>query len=163
EGTFGRVALALPVIFTCYSIRLFLRGDDNRGNNRILIGMIFGLLAASGLAHIAAGNPGFTNSREAMANGGGALGSVVSSPLLVLLGLFSLLVVTATPVRAIPKRLTELYWRLTGGARPETAAEAEEDQRDLVAENGRTSNLKPVMGAKRRSRKKKTETSESSS
>ncbi len=175
EGTFGRVALALPVIFTCYSIRLFLRGDDNRGNNRILIGMIFGLLAASGLAHIAAGNPGFTNSREAMANGGGALGFVVSSPLvvattvyvavplLVLLGLFSLLVVTATPVRAIPKRLTELYWRLTGGARPETAAEAEEDQRDLVAENGRTSNLKPVMGAKRRSRKKKTETSESSS
>src|SRR5699024_8678090 len=63
----------------------------------------------------------------------------------------------------IPKRLTELYWRLTGGARPETAAEAEEDQRDLVAENGRTSNLKPVMGAKRRSRKKKAETSESSS
>ena len=83
EGTFGRVALALPVIFTCYAIRLFLRGDDNRGNNRILIGMIFGLLAASGLAHIAAGNPGFTNSREAMANGGGALGFVVSSPLVV--------------------------------------------------------------------------------
>ena len=103
EGTFGRVALALPVVFTCYAIRLFLRGDDNRGNNRILIGMIFGLLAASGLAHIAAGNPTFTNSREAMANGGGALGFVVSSPLvvattvyvavplLVLLGLFSCL------------------------------------------------------------------------
>ena len=170
EGTFGRVALALPVVFTCYSIRLFLRGDDNRGNNRILIGMIFGLLAASGLAHIAAGNPTFTNSREAMANGGGALGFVVSSPLvvattvyiavplLVLLGLFSLLVVTATPVRAIPRRLTDLYYRLTGGARPATDAEAAETkQSDLVAENGRTSDLKPVMGAKRRSRKKKTE------
>ncbi|MGR6092005.1 DNA translocase FtsK 4TM domain-containing protein [Brevibacterium sp. CSND-B09] len=170
EGTFGRVALALPVVFTCYAIRLFLRGDDNRGNNRILIGMIFGLLAASGLAHIAAGNPTFTNSREAMANGGGALGFVVSSPLvvattvyvavplLVLLGLFSLLVVTATPVRAIPRRLTDLYYRLTGGARPETDAEATETkQSDLVAENGRTSDLKPVMGAKRRSRKKKTE------
>ena len=170
EGTFGRVALALPVVFTCYAIRLFLRGDDNRGNNRILIGMIFGLLAASGLAHIAAGNPTFTNSREAMANGGGALGFVVSSPLvvattvyvavplLVLLGLFSLLVVTATPVRAIPLRLTDLYYRLTGGARPQTDAEAgETKQSDLVAENGRTSDLKPVMGAKRRSRKKKTD------
>src|SRR5699024_2757255 len=175
EGTFGRVALALPVIFTCYSIRLFLRGDDNRGNNRILIGMIFGLLAAAGLAHIAAGNPSFTNSREAMANGGGALGFVVSSPLvvattvyvavplLVLLGLFSLLVVTATPVRAIPQRLTELYWRLTGGARPEAAGDAEEERTDLVAENGRTSNLKPVMGAKRRSRKKKSEAADSDS
>ncbi|WP_210602614.1 FtsK/SpoIIIE family DNA translocase [Brevibacterium oceani] len=170
EGTFGRVALALPVILTCYSIRLFLRGDDNRGNNRILIGGIFLLLSASGLAHIAAGNPSFVNSREAMANGGGAIGFVISSPLmtattvyvavplLVLLGLFSLLVITATPVRAIPKRLTDLYWRLTGGARPESGAEAAETKRsDLVAENGRTSDLKPVMGAKRRSRKKKTE------
>src|SRR5699024_1756639 len=73
------------------------------------------------------------------------------------------LVVTATPERAIPKRLTELYWRLTGGARPETAAEAEEDQRDLAAENGRTSNLKPSMGAKGRRRKKRTETSGPSS
>ena len=170
EGTFGRVALVLPVVFTCYAIRLFLRGDDNRGNNRILIGMIFGLLAASGLAHIAAGNPTFTNSREAMANGGGALGFVVSSPLviattvyvavplLVLLGLFSLLVVTATPVRAIPRRLTDLYYRLTGGVRPESGTEAgDTKQSDLVAENGRTSDLKAVTGAKRRSRKKKTE------
>ncbi|UVI34811.1 DNA translocase FtsK [Brevibacterium spongiae] len=170
EGTFGRVALALPIVFVCYSIRLFLRGDDNRGNNRILIGGIFLLLSASGLAHIAAGNPSFVNTREAMANGGGALGFVISSPLttattvyvavplLVLLGLFSLLVITATPVRAIPKRLTDLYWRLTGGARPDSeAADSEKSQTDLVAENGRTSSLKPVMGAKRRSRKKKTE------
>src|SRR5699024_826641 len=156
-------------------IRLFLRGDDNRGNNRILIGMIFGLLAAAGLAHIAAGNPSFTNSREAMANGGGALGFVVSSPLvvattvyvavplLVLLGLFSLLVVTATPTLVRSQRLTELYWRLTGGARPEAAGDAEEERTDLVAENGRTSNLKPVMGAKRRSRKKKSEAADSDS
>src|SRR5699024_12237460 len=112
--------------------RLFLRGDDNRGNNRILIGMIFGLLVASVLAHIAAGNPGFTNSREAMANVVGALGFVVSSPLvvattvyvavplLVLLGRFSLLVVTATTVRAIPKRLTALYCLPIGMTRPET-------------------------------------------
>ncbi len=171
EGTFGRVALALPVIFTGYAIRLFLRGDDNRGNNRILIGIILLLLSAAGLAHIAAGNPTFVNSREAMANGGGALGFVVSSPLvvattvyvavplLVLLGLFSLLVITATPVRAIPRRLTALYQRLTGGARPapEAAEDAEASATDLVAENTHTSSLKPVMGAKRRSRKKKTE------
>src|SRR5699024_12079477 len=83
-----------------------------------------------------------TTFSASMSNGSGPLGFLVSSPLvvattvyvvvplLVLLGLFSLLVVTATPVRAIPKRLTELYWRLTGGARPETAAEAEEDQRE---------------------------------
>ncbi|HCG56975.1 MAG TPA: DNA translocase FtsK [Brevibacterium sp.] len=171
EGTFGRVALALPVIFTGYAIRLFLKGDDNRGNNRILIGIIFLLLSASSLAHIAAGNPTFTNSSEAMANGGGALGFVISSPLvvattnyvavplLILLGLFSVLVITATPVRSIPQRLTALYLRLTGGARPEKSAEVDADgnRTDLVADNARTSTLKPVMGTKRRSRKKKTE------
>ncbi|WP_181871718.1 DNA translocase FtsK [Brevibacterium aurantiacum] len=167
EGTFGRVALALPVIFTCYAIRLFLRGDDNRGNNRILIGIILLLLSASGLAHIAAGNPTFTNSSDAMANGGGALGFVISSPLvtattvfvavplLVLLGLFSLLVITATPVRSIPMRLMDLYVRLTGGVRPEK--QDGQDSTDLVADNARTSTLKPVMGAKRRTKKKKTD------
>ncbi|MCF2587703.1 DNA translocase FtsK [Brevibacterium sp. UCMA 11752] len=165
EGTFGRVALALPVIFTCYAIRLFLRGDDNRGNNRILIGIILLLLSASALAHISAGNPTFTNSTDAMANGGGALGFVVSSPLviattvfvavplLVLLGLFSLLVITATPVRSIPKRLMDLYLRLTGGARPSSEKQDGQESTDLVAENARTSTLKPVRGTKRRSKK----------
>ncbi|MBM6588510.1 DNA translocase FtsK [Brevibacterium sp. RIT 803] len=169
EGTFGRVALALPVIFTCYAIRLFLRGDDNRGNNRILIGIILLLLSASGLAHISAGNPTFTNSNDAMANGGGALGFVISSPLviattvfvavplLVLLGLFSLLVITATPVRSIPTRLMDLYLRLTGGARPSSEKQDGQDSTDLVAENARTSTLKPVMGTKRRTKKKKTD------
>ncbi|RAE29439.1 cell division protein FtsK, partial [Burkholderia multivorans] len=160
-------------VFLAYAIRLFLRGDDNRGNNRILIGIVLLLLSAAGLAHIAAGNPSFVNSREAMANGGGALGFVISSPLVIattvyvavpplrLIGPFSLLVVTATPVRAIPTRLTALYQRLTGGARPTPNAEdadtAEANSTDLVAENTHTSSLKPVMGAKRRSRKKKTE------
>ncbi|WP_035282094.1 DNA translocase FtsK [Brevibacterium album] len=162
EGTLGRVALALPLLLLGYAVRLFLRGEDTRGNNRILIGLIAAVLAASGLAHIAAGTPSFVNSREAMANGGGALGYIVSSPLvvattvyvavplLVLLALFSVLVVTATPVRRIPARIRGAYERLTGGSG--TAEEAE----DLVAEGRTTSTLKP-MGRKRGARRKAAE------
>ncbi|WP_101588229.1 DNA translocase FtsK [Brevibacterium jeotgali] len=164
EGTFGRVALALPIILLGYAIRLFLRGDDTRGNNRILIGMVALVVAASGLAHVAAGNPSFVNTREAMANGGGAVGYIVSSPLiaattvyvtvplLALLGLFSLLVLTATPVREIPPRLIGAYHRLVEGA-PSTGDAEGASEADLVASGKSTSTLKP-MGRKRGSRKK---------
>ena len=163
EGTFGRVALALPLILLAYAIRLFLRGEDTRGNNRILIGVLALVVAAAGLAHVAAGNPSFVNSREAMANGGGAIGYVVSSPLiaattvyvtvplLVLLGLFSFLVLTATPVRDIPTRLVGAYHRLVGGAPRADGAGSTDD--DLVATGRTTATLKP-MGRKRGARKK---------
>ncbi|MYM19495.1 cell division protein FtsK [Brevibacterium sp. 5221] len=165
EGTLGRVALALPIILLAYAIRLFLRGHDTRGNNRTLIGTIAFVLAAAGLAHIAAGMPNFANSRAAMANGGGALGFVIASPLvtaatvyvaaplLVLLGLFSVLVLTATPVNRIPQRIAALYERLVG----DPAQRASEDAAaptDLVRDDQRTSAL-PPMGRKRGSRKQR--------
>ena len=164
EGTFGRVALALPIILGLFALRLFLRGNETRQNNRILIGIIGLLLAAAGLAHIAAGNPSFVNSREAMMNGGGALGYLISSPLvaatteyvavplLILVGLFSFLVITATPVVAIPARLLDLYNRLTGGQTAAPAHENEEDSVDLVASGKTTATLKP-LGRKRRGKK----------
>ena len=167
EGTFGRVALALPVLLLGYALRLFLRGRETRGNNRILIGLIGFVFAAAGLAHIAVGTPTFANSHAALINGGGALGFIISSPLvaattsyvavplLVLLGLFSVLVITATPVNRIPQRIYDAYCALTGHTQP---AHADEDAApaadDLVSEGRQTNTLKP-MGSKRRSRKKK--------
>ncbi len=169
EGTFGRVALVLPAVFVLYAVRLFMRGNETRQNNRILVGTIALLVSAAGLAHIAAGNPSFVNSREAMANGGGALGYIVSSPLvtaatvyvavpiLVLIALFSVLVITATPVAKVPERLVGLYHRLTGST-SEASGDAQGDNAnvDLVATNQRTSALKP-MGRKRRSKKQEGE------
>src|SRR5699024_3709527 len=126
-------------------------------------GVLALVVAAAGLAHVAAGSPGFVNSREAMANGGGAIGYVVSSPLiaattvyvtvplLVLLGLFSFLVLTATPVREIPARLAAVYQRLVGGAPGRDDDAAADD--DLVATGRTTATLKP-MGRKRGARRK---------
>ena len=167
EGTFGRVALALPLVLLAYAIRLFLRGEDTRGNNRILVGVCALLVSAAGLAHIAAGVPGFVNSREAMVNGGGAIGYVASSPLvaattvyvavplLTLLGLFSLLILTATPVRRIPERLVSAYRRLVDGA-PAPSAQDSSAEDDLVASGRTTSTLKP-LGRRRGAKKKAAE------
>ncbi|WP_373456783.1 DNA translocase FtsK [Brevibacterium sp. 50QC2O2] len=165
EGTFGRVALVLPIVFVGYAIRLFLHGDRVRGNNRILIGLLIALLCAAGLAHIAAGSPSFVNSRAAMANGGGALGYIVSSPLvatttvyvtvplLVLIGLFSLLIITGTPVARIPQRIVGLYDLLTGANRVLDDQDEGRAEVDLVGQNRGTATLKP-MGKKRGGRKK---------
>ena len=165
EGTLGRVALALPLILLAYAIRLFLRGGDTRGNNRTLVGAIAFMLSATGLAHIAAGVPTFFNSHEAMINGGGALGFVVSTPLvtaatayvavplLVLLGLFSVLILTATPVNQIPRRVLALYERLVGVTPAAPAVDEDANDTDLVRSDLRTSTLAPMgrkRGAKRR-------------
>ncbi|WGW13129.1 DNA translocase FtsK [Saxibacter everestensis] len=166
EGTLGRVALALPLLLAGYAIRLILRGDKNRENTRIFIGVLALIVAASGLAHVAAGIPTLANSRTAMADGGGVIGFIASSPLvaaftvyvtvplLVLLGIFSVLVITATPVRAIPQRLRAGYERLTGGETPAgNEADGQDDDSDLVAQGRATNTLKPV-GRRRRGAKK---------
>ncbi|WP_349827681.1 FtsK/SpoIIIE family DNA translocase [Brevibacterium litoralis] len=169
EGSLGRVALALPLVFLAYAARLFVSGNTVRANNRILAGVLALLVASAGLAHISVGTPGFVYGRDAMMNGGGAVGYLVSSalvtattvyvavPLLVLLGLFSLLVITATPVNRIPQRVYGLYRLLTGQV-ARTAGEATgedgEEPTDLVSENRRTSDLRPVGSRKRGAKKK---------
>ncbi|MCI2266389.1 DNA translocase FtsK [Sediminivirga luteola] len=176
EGTFGRVAIALPLLAVLYALRLFLRGEDTRGNNRILVGGLLLIVAAAGLAHIAAGLPTFARSHAAMANGGGALGFLIAGPLtaalteyvavplLALAALFSVLVITATPVLLIPARLVALYHRLTGQAAPASAAGNEEPE-DLVAQGRSTSTLKPVgrraRGAGRKAKQAAAEDAES--
>lgn len=159
EGTFGRVALALPVLAVGFSVRLMIRGSEVRANNRIFIGLLALLVAACGLAHISSGVPQFADGRAAMRGAGGVIGFLVSSPiiaaltiyvtvpLLGLLGLFSLLVITATPVRDIPARLRAGYEHLTGSS-PRPAGPEHDNDNDLVAADRATNTLKPVGRSK---------------
>jgi S-DNA-T family DNA segregation ATPase FtsK/SpoIIIE len=124
-GTLGRVALALPLVLLFFGVRLMRHPDLAAANGRMGIGTTFLVVAAAGLVHLASGLPSPPEGAAAMRAGGGIIGYLVSSPLeaavtvwatvplLVLLGFFSLLVITATPVHAIPERLTALYHRLT--------------------------------------------------
>src|SRR5690606_24317861 len=84
------------------------------------------ILTVCALVHISADLPSPTEGFAAVRAAGGVLGYLLGTPLtalvtvwaavplLVLLGVFGLLVLTATPVHMIGPRLTAGYRRLTG-------------------------------------------------
>ena len=125
-GTFGRVGLALPVLFLAGGVLLMRRPEELDAVNRIAIGTTAVLLSAAGLTHLFRGLPSPSDGANQMRDAGGMVGFLMASPLtsaatgwvtvplLVLLGLFGLLVVTATPVHAIPERVRGLHDHLTG-------------------------------------------------
>jgi DNA segregation ATPase FtsK/SpoIIIE, S-DNA-T family len=127
-GSVGLVAWFVPLML-CYVAWRNMRDPEANGPaGRQVVGwgaLLFGVL---GIIHIANGSPrpelGDTGSLQ---QAGGALGFVVAKlltdllhtgyvvvPLLVLLALFGLLVVTATPVYQVPSRLRHARDRLLG-------------------------------------------------
>jgi S-DNA-T family DNA segregation ATPase FtsK/SpoIIIE len=125
-GTFGRIGLAVPLLLLLLAVRLLRHPERAQANGRIGVGLSALVVAASGLAHVAQGIPAPGDGADQMRSGGGMIGYLISSPvesavtvwvtvpLLLLLGFFGLLVITATPVHAIPERLDALYRKLTG-------------------------------------------------
>ncbi|WP_141849325.1 DNA translocase FtsK [Lapillicoccus jejuensis] len=125
-GTFGRVGYAVPLVLLGLGLRLLRAPEDSAATNRIGVGLGAMTFAACGLTHIAAGLPEPPDGADPMRAAGGIIGFLASSPLstavsvygadviLVLLGFFGLLVVTRTPVRAIPDRLAQVRDRLIG-------------------------------------------------
>ncbi|TDC78068.1 DNA translocase FtsK [Streptomyces hainanensis] len=123
-GALGRLDLVFPLVLGYIAVRLIRHPEKEEANGRIVIGLSALLLGVLGLVHIAAGAPGASEGELAVRNAGGQLGLVASRPLilamgeplavalLVLLTVFGLLVVTATPVNAIPRRLRESATRL---------------------------------------------------
>jgi S-DNA-T family DNA segregation ATPase FtsK/SpoIIIE len=123
-GTFGRVGLVVPLVLLALGVRLLRHPEDAEASGRIGIGLAALVLSVVGLVHIARGLPDPSKGAEDMREAGGVLGFLVSSPLeaavsqwvavplLVLLGCFGLLVVTATPVHAVPERTKATLDRL---------------------------------------------------
>ncbi|MEU4897724.1 DNA translocase FtsK [Streptomyces sp. NPDC044780] len=123
-GAFGRLDLVVPILLGTIATRLFLHPERPEANGRIVIGLSALVIGVLGQVHIACGAPGRGEGTEAIRDAGGLIGWAVSRPLiylmgdvlavplLVLLTVFGLLVVTATPVAAIPQRLRQLGIRL---------------------------------------------------
>src|SRR5262245_61388567 len=119
-GTFGRVAYAVPLVLLALGLRMLRAPQDEATTNRVIVGTIALTFTACGLSHIADGIPNPPDGADGMRAAGGIIGFLASSPLaaavsvygavvlLCLLGLFGLLVITATPVNLIPTRLRQL-------------------------------------------------------
>ncbi|MGW1139809.1 DNA translocase FtsK, partial [Streptomyces zhihengii] len=123
-GAFGRLDLLAPILLGAVAVRLILYPERPEANGRIVIGLSALVIGVLGQVHIACGAPGRGEGTEAMQDAGGLvgwgvsqplifmMGEVLAVPLLVLLTVFGLLVVTATPVNAIPQRLRLLGSKL---------------------------------------------------
>ncbi|MFD3698257.1 DNA translocase FtsK [Streptomyces sp. NPDC058646] len=123
-GAFGRLDLLVPVLLGVMAARFIRHPEETDANGRIGIGLSALVIGILGLVHIACGAPGRDEGTTAMQDAGGLIGWSASKPLiftmgaplavpmLVLLTVFGLLVVTATPVNAVPQRLRRLGIRL---------------------------------------------------
>ena len=111
-GAVGRVAVVIPILFGFFAFRLFRAPQDKAANGRVLIGSVLLLISVTGLIHII--NPTSINTgATAMREGGGWIGygistllvglvtDVIAIPILALIFLFSLLVITATPLSTV--------------------------------------------------------------
>ncbi|MGP4013236.1 DNA translocase FtsK [Streptomyces sp. 4N124] len=123
-GAFGRLDLLVPLLLALIAVRFIRHPEQPEANGRIVIGLSALLIGVLGQVHIACGAPARSDGMQAIRAAGGligwgaatpltyAMGELLAVPLLVLLTIFGLLVVTATPVNAIPQRLRLLGRKL---------------------------------------------------
>lgn len=137
-GTFGRLAIASPLLFLYIAFRLFKSPQQKRDNGRITIGAFLLLLSGAGLAHIWGGAVGDTTA-TAMHHGGGWIGyavatplvtlvtSIIAIPILFIIFFFGLLIVTATPFSQVTLSIRRLFSWSKDRAQSLRSTENEED------------------------------------
>ncbi|MFJ7151007.1 DNA translocase FtsK [Streptomyces sp. NPDC100445] len=119
-GAFGRLDLLAPILLAVIAVRFVRHPEKPEANGRIVIGLSALVVGVLGQVHIACGAPARSAGMQAIRDAGGLIGwaaatpltytmtEMLAVPLLVLLTVFGLLVVTATPVNAVPQRLRAL-------------------------------------------------------
>jgi S-DNA-T family DNA segregation ATPase FtsK/SpoIIIE len=126
-GSIGMLGWALPLMLVVIAVRTLRHPDRNGPAGRQVIGWTAVCLGVLGLIHIANGLPRPSNPADGpLREAGGAIGYFISSflsdlltqyvaaPLLVLLSIFGALVITGTPVYAIPLRFRAAFDVLMG-------------------------------------------------
>src|SRR5690625_4428959 len=124
-GGVGVLAVVIPLILLFLAIRLMRHPERGDVDGRVSIGLTAIVVAVGAVIRVASGLPAPPGGSGVFAAGGligyavanpltAALTQWVTIPLMVLLGFFGLLVVTATPVAAIPRRLRQGIDWITG-------------------------------------------------
>lgn len=123
-GAFGRLDLLVPLLLGAVAVRVMRHPEQPEANGRIVIGLSALVIGTLGLIHLACGSPTRSDGATALRNAGGLIGwvaasplvytvgAVLAAPLLLLITAFGLLVVTATPLAAVPQRLRAAGARL---------------------------------------------------
>jgi len=135
-GGFGRIGFIAPLVLIYFAFRLFRVPEDSRATGRIIVGTVALAISTTGLAHLLNGSIG--TGATAMREGGGWMGYAVSQPLvalmtsvlaypvLLIICVFGLLVITATPVSEILTRIKDSS-KWLWSKRPERPQRIEEE------------------------------------
>ena len=115
-GGFGRIGFITPLVLMYFAFKLFRTPEDKAAIGRVVVGTLALLLSSTGISHLLNGSTG--TGATAMREGGGWIGyavttplvslmtSVLTYPVLIIVFIFGLLVITATPVSKVLERLT---------------------------------------------------------
>lgn len=122
-GLLGVVGIALPVLLGWLAVRFMRAPQESAETSRQGIGITAILVAVCGVVAISSGRPSPRDGWEGLHEAGGVLGYAVGNslvaafsawiavPVLVLLALFGVLVLTATPINQIVPRVRQLFGR----------------------------------------------------
>ncbi|MET0415200.1 MAG: DNA translocase FtsK 4TM domain-containing protein, partial [Actinoplanes sp.] len=153
---FGGLAVLLPLLLLYGAVRLMRKPADPEHRGRSVVGWTAIIVATAALLHVAerpADDVALTRSGGLLGYGFGALleravTAWVAVPLLVLLFVFGLLVVTATPINRIPERIMllvdVLLGRSTERAPLPSSPEADDEDEDEPRKKPRRGTLADV-------------------
>ncbi len=115
-GGFGRIGFFTPIVLIYFAFKLFRTPEDKAAIGRVVVGTLALLLSSTGLSHLLNGSTG--TGATAIREGGGWIGYAVTSPLvslmtsvlaypvLIIVFIFGLLVISATPVSEVITRIS---------------------------------------------------------
>ena len=119
-GLFGALDVVVPVFLFWASLRVLRHPDEGSTTGRLTVGCAILLATACGIWALSQGAPTPADGAEALRAAGGWVGWLITAPVVAAVGIwlaylwlvvvlgFGLLVVTATPIHAVPERLVAL-------------------------------------------------------